>query len=64
MNRLLSYNGDYSDVFTDTTLVIIFTTVTLNGVLAGPLVRSLSLTERGRDRHDSEWERYTWCGSC
>ena len=60
MNRFLSYNGDYSDVFTDTTLVIIFTTVTLNGVVAGPLVRSLSLTDRGQDRQSSDWERYTW----
>ena len=49
-------------MFTDSALVIIFTTVSLNGVVAGPLVRSLSLTDRGPDlaSHSSSWASYTW----
>ena len=64
MPASLSYEGDYSDVFTDTALVIIFITVTLNGVVAGPLVRSLHLTERGEREGPatvgSHWASYTW----
>ena len=58
----LSYSGEYSDVFTDSALLIIFTTVTLNGVLAGPLVRSLTLTDRGAQVSSqcSQWASYTW----
>ena len=50
-------------MFTDSALVIIFTTVTLNGILAGPLVRSLGLTDRGPNLPSpcsSQWGRYTW----
>ena len=64
MPASLSYEGDYSDVFIDTALVIIFITVTLNGVVAGPLVRSLHLTEReergGPATLGSHWASYTW----
>ena len=49
-------------MFTDSALLIIFTTVTLNGVLAGPVVRSLSLTDRGGQETSqcSQWANYTW----
>ena len=58
---IISYQGDYSDVFTDTALLIIFITVILNGVVAGPLVRSLHLTGRETLATPSNhWASYTW----
>ena len=42
----ISYDGPYSDQFTDTTLVIIFATVIINGLAAGPLVRGLGCRPR------------------
>ena len=39
----ISYEGPFRDQFIDTTLVIIFSTVIMNGIAAGPVVRRLGL---------------------
>ena len=60
----ISYDGPYSDQFTDTTLVIIFATVIINGLAAGPLVRGLGLQakegggEEGEEQGEEEPVRY------
>ena len=52
----ISYDGPYSDQFTDTTLVIIFATVIINGLAAGPLVRGLGLQAKEGGGEEAEGE--------
>merc|ERR1719500_170288 len=62
----ISYEGPFRDEFIDTTIVIIFSTVILNGVAAGPLVQRLGLNEREEEEEEegtpevkAETGRYT-----
>ena len=57
---IISYSGPYSDVFVDTSLFIIFLTVIVKGVLVGPVVRLLDLTDGGGGGSQHVLRYWSW----
>ena len=54
----ISYEGSFRNTFIATTLVVIFITVIVNGILSGPIVNTFDLQEKRLE--EPLPPRYTW----